>query len=340
MRMVEERSATWAAGLRRLATASIRSLASGMGRLPVTNRVVSSLGVLWLLPESACQPRPIVDTVHCLPVSPACLDRVRFSGGTMLTIFGKPHRNGGFCDGVIAPRLPHHRRHAARRRPGAAATCSRAEAQSGIQHVAQGRSSTSSCPAARRTWTCGTSSRTPRPRSAASSSRSRPTSPASRSASSSRSMAKMMDKFVVIRSLVGSSGDHDAYQCMTGRKRDAAERPATGRRWARGCRSCRARSTRPCPPHLSLMYHTGERRWGDPGDGGFLGMAHAPFRLVGGKGNEHEVRQHDAQGRHARAAQRPRRPAARSFDDLDRSIDQQRRRWTAWTPSTSRRSAS
>src|SRR5204863_7212579 len=32
-------------------------------------------------------------------------------------------------------------------------------------------------------------------------------------------MAKMMDKFAVIRSVVGSAGDHDAYQCMTGRKR-------------------------------------------------------------------------------------------------------------------------
>ena len=30
----------------------------------------------------------------------------------MLTIFGTPHRNGGFCDGVTPPRLPHHRRHA------------------------------------------------------------------------------------------------------------------------------------------------------------------------------------------------------------------------------------
>jgi hypothetical protein len=39
------------------------------------------------------------------------------------------------------------------------------------------------------------------------------------------------------------------------------------------------------PPHLTLMYRTGEQRWGYPGDGGFLGMAHAPFRLVGGKEN-------------------------------------------------------
>ena len=38
------------------------------------------------------------------------------------------------------------------------------------------------------------------------------------------------------------------------------------------------------PPHLTLMYRTGEQRWGYPGDGGFLGMGHAPFRLVGGQG--------------------------------------------------------
>lgn len=37
---------------------------------------------------------------------------------------------------------------------------------------------------------------------------------------------------------------------------------------------------RAVPPHLTLMYPTGEPRWGYPGEGGFLGLAHAPFRLV------------------------------------------------------------
>src|SRR6185436_14253282 len=31
------------------------------------------------------------------------------------------------------------------------------------------------------------------------------------------------------------------------------------------------------------MYTCSHRQWGDPGEGGFLGMGHAPFRLVGGK---------------------------------------------------------
>ncbi|MGE3806985.1 MAG: DUF1501 domain-containing protein, partial [Gemmataceae bacterium] len=33
-------------------------------------------------------------------------------------------------------------------------------------------------------------------------------------------IAAMMDKFVVIRSLFDNAGDHDAYQCMTGRRKN------------------------------------------------------------------------------------------------------------------------
>jgi len=39
------------------------------------------------------------------------------------------------------------------------------------------------------------------------------------------------------------------------------------------------------PPNLSLMYATGESRWGDPYGGGFLGMGYNPFNLVGRQGN-------------------------------------------------------
>jgi hypothetical protein len=95
-------------------------------------------------------------------------------------------------------------------------------------------------------------------------------------------IAAMMDKFAVIRSLVGSSGDHDAYQCMTGRPRTPANNgfwPSLGA-WVSKVQGPADRSV---PPHVTLMYPTGERRWGYPGDGGFLGLAHAPFRLAGGK---------------------------------------------------------
>jgi len=97
-------------------------------------------------------------------------------------------------------------------------------------------------------------------------------------------IAAMMDKFAIIRSLVGSSGDHDAYQCMTGRPRTPANNgfwPALGS-WVSKLKGPADSSV---PAHVSLMYRTGEQRWGYPGDGGFLGLAHAPFRLVGGKEN-------------------------------------------------------
>src|SRR5262249_17072409 len=95
-------------------------------------------------------------------------------------------------------------------------------------------------------------------------------------------LAKMADKFVFIRSLVGSSGDHDAFQCMTGHRRTpqtAAYWPAMGA-WVSKVQGPANQSV---PPHVTLMYPTGERRWGDPATGGFLGLAHGPFRLVGNK---------------------------------------------------------
>src|SRR5262245_44606247 len=92
-------------------------------------------------------------------------------------------------------------------------------------------------------------------------------------------MAAMMDKLVVIRSIVGSSGDHCAYQCMTGRKKTPVQAgywPSMGA-WVS---KFQGPANQAIPPHLSLMYPTGEPRWGDPGNGGFLGLAHGPFRLV------------------------------------------------------------
>jgi Protein of unknown function (DUF1501) len=93
-------------------------------------------------------------------------------------------------------------------------------------------------------------------------------------------MAQMADKFAFVRSLSDSAGDHDAYQCMTGRRRDPAKMgfwPMMGS-WVSKVQGPANLSV---PANLSLMYPTGERRWGDPQTGGFLGMAHNPFQLVG-----------------------------------------------------------
>jgi hypothetical protein len=131
-------------------------------------------------------------------------------------------------------------------------------------------------------------------------------------------LAKMMDKFVIIRSLVGNSGDHDAYQCMTGRPRTPANNgfwPSFGA-WVS---KVQGPADPAVPAHVTLMYRTGEQRWGYPGDGGFLGLAHAPFRLAGGKG----AMQSDnmvLKGVTLETLQ-DRVSLMKSFDDLNRQID-------------------
>ena len=96
-------------------------------------------------------------------------------------------------------------------------------------------------------------------------------------------MAQMMDKFVPIRSICDADGRHDAYQCMTGR-RFGSRKPPGG--WpALGSWVSHAQgSVNPAvPPNVALMYQTGARTWGQTGTGGFLGVAHTPFNLVGKK---------------------------------------------------------
>ncbi len=99
-------------------------------------------------------------------------------------------------------------------------------------------------------------------------------------------IAKMMDKFAIVRTLADSDGAHDCYQCMTGRKKSdrgpSAGWPSAGA-WV-------SRMAGPAndavPPNLALMYRTGNRTWGEPGTAGFLGPRHDPFNLVGRKARE------------------------------------------------------
>jgi hypothetical protein len=97
-------------------------------------------------------------------------------------------------------------------------------------------------------------------------------------------LARMMDKFTIIRSLVGSEGAHDAYQCMTGHTRRS--RPPAGGWPNLGAwiSSLRGPVDPGLPPAVSLMYTVGNRTWGESYGGGFLGTAHAPVNLIGSKG--------------------------------------------------------
>ncbi|MDX2039589.1 MAG: DUF1501 domain-containing protein [Isosphaeraceae bacterium] len=90
-------------------------------------------------------------------------------------------------------------------------------------------------------------------------------------------LAKMMDKFAVIRTIVGAGGDHSAYQCLTGYT-DAIGKVQGGRPSLGSILSRLHGPVNPdMPPFVGLAPVTGEVRWGNPGEPGYLGVRHAPY---------------------------------------------------------------
>jgi Protein of unknown function (DUF1501) len=94
-------------------------------------------------------------------------------------------------------------------------------------------------------------------------------------------IARIMDKCVVIRSVVGATGGHDAYQCTSGwpHKSLAAlgGRPSIG--------AVTAKLLGPVdpsvPPFAGLAAPTQHRPWSDPGGPGFLGPSYTCFKPDG-----------------------------------------------------------
>jgi hypothetical protein len=94
-------------------------------------------------------------------------------------------------------------------------------------------------------------------------------------------IARMMDRCVVIRSVVGASGGHDGFQCTTGwRQQDLAPmggRPSIG--------SVLAKVQGPIdpsvPPFVGLAERTKHVPWSDAGRPGFLGPAYDAFKPDG-----------------------------------------------------------
>jgi hypothetical protein len=90
-------------------------------------------------------------------------------------------------------------------------------------------------------------------------------------------MAAMMDRFAVIRSVVGSEGAHAAFQCMTGRTHN--RQPQGGWPSLGSVVSKLQGATHPSiPPFVGLSPPMKTATWADPGQPGFLGLAHAPFK--------------------------------------------------------------
>jgi len=98
-------------------------------------------------------------------------------------------------------------------------------------------------------------------------------------------LASCADKFSIIRSIVGCSGSHAAFQCLTGHH--SQQQPAGG--WP-ALGSVLARQFGPrdvaIPPFVGLSPKMGHAPWADNGQPGFLGRGYAPFTPAGdGKEN-------------------------------------------------------
>jgi uncharacterized protein (DUF1501 family) len=93
-------------------------------------------------------------------------------------------------------------------------------------------------------------------------------------------LAKMMDKFTIIRSLSDAQADHDAVQCYSGYTRQDRA-PAGGWPQVSSAVAKLQGATSPAvPPSISLCYECTHGPYNEPGPG-FLGPAYAPFRPLG-----------------------------------------------------------
>jgi hypothetical protein len=89
-------------------------------------------------------------------------------------------------------------------------------------------------------------------------------------------MAQLMDEMAIIRSVVGSEGRHDAFQCLHGhptRNQAPGGWPAFGSVVSK----LQGPVNRGTPPFVSLSPPMRSQGWSNPGQAGFAGLAHAPF---------------------------------------------------------------
>jgi hypothetical protein len=94
-------------------------------------------------------------------------------------------------------------------------------------------------------------------------------------------LAAIMDRLVVVRSVVGCEGAHDGFQCLTGWGRRSIE--SIGGRPAMGSVLGKIFGPRDpgIPASVALAEKTSHVPWSEPGPAGFLGAAYQPFRPNG-----------------------------------------------------------
>jgi hypothetical protein len=94
-------------------------------------------------------------------------------------------------------------------------------------------------------------------------------------------LAARMDKCVAIRSIVGASGAHDAFECLTGRRNNSQQPPGGWPSLGSVLSKLEGPANPSMPPFVGLSPKMGHMPWADAGQPGFLGVAHAPFKPAG-----------------------------------------------------------
>jgi hypothetical protein len=94
-------------------------------------------------------------------------------------------------------------------------------------------------------------------------------------------LAQQMDKSVVIRSVTNCDGAHDAFQCLSGWRRN--ENSSVGGRPSIGAVVSKLQGPvdRSVPPFVALADRTSHGPWSEPGSYGFLGSAYQAFKPQG-----------------------------------------------------------
>ncbi len=131
-------------------------------------------------------------------------------------------------------------------------------------------------------------------------------------------LARRADQLAIIRSVVDSQADHDAYQCFTGR-RPQSNVPAGGwPQFGSVVGKVLGPSERAVPPFGSLCYTCTHGPYNEPGPG-FLGVGQTPLQSRG-KARENMVLQGVTPARLG-----DRRTLLSSIDHLRRDIDQSKK---------------
>ena len=198
----------------------------------------------------------------------------------MLNLFGRLDHKGNHCDGVT--------RRGFLKVGGMAAGGCACSPTAGSRGRGPGparrtrRSSTSTCRAARRTSTCSTSSRTRRPRSAGEFRPIATNVPGMQICElfpqAGKDGGQVRDRPFArrFRGAARLLPVHDRAGTHKATRHPAGGWPAFGA-WVS---KLQGRPNPAMPANISLMYPTGNRTWGEPGTGGFVGTPHAPMGLV------------------------------------------------------------